>query len=768
VATEPPPRNPFVGPLPFERKDADLFFGRVGEVQELVSRIVANRVVVLYAASGAGKTSLLNAGVLPLLEREERFEVLPSARFSRVAVADDAGRSVENVYVYTTLLNWSERAVTLSEPSELTPEPSEAPASAATSAVTAETTLGDFLTTRGHLRDARGRPLPRVVVFDQFEEIFTVNPEYWEHREEFFRELADALDADRYLRVVLALREDYVAQLEQLLPLLPSYVRFRLEQLSRDGAIEAVTGPVAKAGRSFGTGVAEALVQDLQTLRVDVGGEKPTEMPGEFVEPVQLQVVCQSLWSELPPDVKEITEQHTHTFGDVDEVLERFYDDAVRAAAKAAHVRGKRLRQWVEDAFITSVGTRSTIYRTAESTADIPNAAIEELEDRHLIRGDWRAGARWYELTHDRFIGPIQSSNARFRAEASRARRRRLRTAVGVLASLLVVFGVTWSFTSVFAEPLEPLAALSLESPSPVLNVNFASYQQLSGRKPSGSKGQRARNGNLVRLQITTQGLRKKFLVIESSTIDAKSHLPVRDDTQRVVQLLRPESNRENSLQEIWIPLLPRSGRFAYLIRITTQDGIVLDQDETRPFTIDANEKAVSQNVVLLALRVVKTGRGFGTVVSSPSGIDCGSTCSSEYAKGTRVNLLAFPARQPIVKSLFTGWARGCSGSGGCTVTVAPSTVVVADFARAPRRDVVAFTGGIGVRYRYSPRMANLVPGNGPFEGDRVTIYCYTKGERVKGNSYWVKIALTPDRYIPATYLRHGHSGRPPGDVSVC
>ena len=296
--------------------------------------------------------------------------------------------------------------------------------------------------------DARGRRLARVVVFDQFEEIFTAYPEYWDHREGFFEQLADALEDDRYLRVVLALREDYVAQLEPLLPLLPSHVRFRLERLGQDAAIEAVTGPVARAGRSFAPGVAEALVEDLQTLRVDVGAEQPLETPGEFVEPVQLQVVCQSLWKELPPDVEQITEQHVDTSGDVDEVLERFYDDVVEAAAEAAHVRQGRLREWIEDALITSVGTRSTIYRTGESTAEIPNAAIEALENRHLIRGDWRAGARWYELTHDRLIGPIQSSNRSFREEITRRRFRRALVVVGCLLALVLGLVVARVVTS--------------------------------------------------------------------------------------------------------------------------------------------------------------------------------------------------------------------------------------------------------------------------------------------------------------------------------
>jgi hypothetical protein len=90
VTTERP--NPYVGPRPFDEEDAPLFFGREAEVHELVSRVVANRVVLFYAASGAGKTSLLNAGATPSLRDEERFEVLPRARLRRVT-EDEIRRS---------------------------------------------------------------------------------------------------------------------------------------------------------------------------------------------------------------------------------------------------------------------------------------------------------------------------------------------------------------------------------------------------------------------------------------------------------------------------------------------------------------------------------------------------------------------------------------------------------------------------------------------------------------------------------------------------
>src|SRR5262249_60574664 len=71
-------QTPYVGPRPFGRDEKDLFFGRDRETRDLCSLVVAHPIVLLYAASGAGKSSLLNAGLIPLLETRG-YEVLPSA-----------------------------------------------------------------------------------------------------------------------------------------------------------------------------------------------------------------------------------------------------------------------------------------------------------------------------------------------------------------------------------------------------------------------------------------------------------------------------------------------------------------------------------------------------------------------------------------------------------------------------------------------------------------------------------------------------------------
>lgn len=60
--------KPYKGPESYKPEDASLFFGRDDEAEQLVARIISSRFTLLHAQSGAGKTSLLNARVIPGLE----------------------------------------------------------------------------------------------------------------------------------------------------------------------------------------------------------------------------------------------------------------------------------------------------------------------------------------------------------------------------------------------------------------------------------------------------------------------------------------------------------------------------------------------------------------------------------------------------------------------------------------------------------------------------------------------------------------------------
>jgi hypothetical protein len=83
---------------------------------------------------------------------------------------------------------------------------------------------------------------------------------------------------------------------------------------------------------------------------------------------------------------------------------------------------------------------------------------------------------------------------------------------------------------------------------------------------------------------------------------------------------------------------------------------------------------------VCCSLTVTKLGSGSGTVTSSPSGIDCGATCTAAFSNGTMVTLTA----TPDAGSTFTGWSGDCTGTGPCVVTMDQDRAVTATFDIAP------------------------------------------------------------------------------------
>ncbi len=383
--------NPYVGPRPFERGDRHNFYGRDREARELRALVVAEREVLFYAQSGAGKTSLLNAQVIPALE-DKGFRVLPLARVGSELPPGIDPQAVDNVFVFSALLTLGGQDVA---PQTLL-----------------DHSLNSFLQTHHPPPEAR----PPVLIFDQFEELFASHRHRWQEAEGFFRQVRAALDALPSLGVVFAMREDHVAEVDPYAPLFPRRLRarFRMERLGPAGALAAVRRPAKNAGCPFAPGVAERLVDDLRRTKVQryLGTGEEVTVEGPFVEPVQLQVVCNRLWANLPEQKDSAIQwAEVEQYGDVDRALTDFYESALSLTARQTQAGERELRRWFGRQLITPMGTRGLALRGPDQTAGLPNPAVDTLEAQHLIRAEVRAGARWYELAHDRLIEPIRESN---------------------------------------------------------------------------------------------------------------------------------------------------------------------------------------------------------------------------------------------------------------------------------------------------------------------------------------------------------------------
>src|SRR5215510_9386729 len=99
-----PADNPYVGPRAFTFAERNRFFGREREARELLSRVIAERLVLFYAQSGAGKTSLINTRLIPQLkDKSVGYTVLPVSR-----VSGDVPQSVQdaaNIFIFNLLLH---------------------------------------------------------------------------------------------------------------------------------------------------------------------------------------------------------------------------------------------------------------------------------------------------------------------------------------------------------------------------------------------------------------------------------------------------------------------------------------------------------------------------------------------------------------------------------------------------------------------------------------------------------------------------------------
>ncbi len=393
--------NPYVGPYTFTREQRDLFFGRKLEARNLLALVIAERLVLFYAQSGAGKSSLINTCLIPDLE-EEGFKVLP---IGRVGITPPSDGKVDNIFIHNLQSSLSQQNLNANP----LPNPN--------------VTLKDFLHSLAFTRPTDnynqptdfdgGEPPPRVLIIDQFEEIFTTHLEAWGRREGFFKQLREVLEDDDRLWIVLVMREDYVAALTPYVHLLPDKLRARLylERLEYKAALEAVKKPAALYGRTFAKDVATILINDLR--RLQLGHSSP--LFGQYVEPVHLQIVCRRLWDRLPSDRKIILEEDLGEAGNVNQALTDFYEDCLKKVLPTYPTLSERhLRAWVDTYLITPSRTRGLVQQKENETGGLPNTAVDILCEARLIRTERRGQNTWYELTHDRLIEPIQTRNTKW------------------------------------------------------------------------------------------------------------------------------------------------------------------------------------------------------------------------------------------------------------------------------------------------------------------------------------------------------------------
>ncbi|MGB7906062.1 MAG: hypothetical protein WCF43_15305, partial [Steroidobacteraceae bacterium] len=206
-------------------------------------------------------------------------------------------------------------------------------------------------------------------------------------------------------RILISLREDYLAHLESVKGTMPSITqnRMRLARMTGEQALSAVIKP---GGKLVSQEVAESIV------RFVAGG---SELPNAEVEPSLLSLICRELNTvRLAQGRAEISADLLA--GSRDTILTEFYERAL--ADQPADVR-----RVIEDELLTESGYRESLAEERVAKALIAAGAepdaLAKLVDRRLLRIEERLDMRRVELTHDVLCGVVRSSrNLRHEREA--------------------------------------------------------------------------------------------------------------------------------------------------------------------------------------------------------------------------------------------------------------------------------------------------------------------------------------------------------------
>jgi hypothetical protein len=410
-------RNPWLGLASFTEETRAFFYGREEEVAELARRVQRKLLTVLFGQSGLGKTSILRAGLVPRLRSQGYCPIYVRIDYGHDAPepADQLKQAISRTARHSG--QWTQAGVAIEGES-----------------------LWEFLHHRDDvLRDEAGNTLIPLLIFDQFEEIFTLaqSDDFGRARAaRFVEELADLVEnrppkaleaklelddaaAERFdftrsdYRVLISLREDYLAPLESLKKAMPSISqnRLRLAPMTGTQALSAVLQP----GKKLVTEEVAAAI-----VRFVAGG---AELANAEVEPSLLSLICRELNdARLAQGRSEISLDLLA--GSHATILSNFYERALADQPAA-------VRQIIEDDLLTSSGYRENIAEERlVSQFKAVGAAPETLStlvNRRLLRIEERLDVRRVELTHDVLCGVVKASrDLRHEREAEQATERKL------------------------------------------------------------------------------------------------------------------------------------------------------------------------------------------------------------------------------------------------------------------------------------------------------------------------------------------------------
>jgi Novel STAND NTPase 1/WD domain, G-beta repeat len=428
--------NPWPGLASYDESSFSFFSGRTAESAELFRRILDEPITVLFGKSGLGKTSLLKAGVFPRLRDRDLLPIL-------IRLQLRAGADPLTAQVQRTLFD------------ELRSQGIEHPG------IRDGESFWEYLhRARLEFWTPQNRLVRPVFVFDQFEELFTLGRSMTADVQAFREDLADlaenripgavagrledgpAAEAGLDLqtmpyKIVIALREDFLADLEGWRVTIPSLRRnrMRLLPMGPEQAFQAVCNDRTRHLVSEVIGRKIVAFLSSPAGGADDDGRDDSALP--TVEPALLSLFCRGVNEHRKLEIKTQFDDALLEGGKGTIVLD-FYRTSLAD-------QPVRVRTFIEEELITEHGYRNS-YSVDDAIARnaVTARELETLINRHLLRHEHHLGADRVELTHDLLTrAVVEERDERRQAEQTvldRRQRWRLIAIAAAFALVAVVF----------------------------------------------------------------------------------------------------------------------------------------------------------------------------------------------------------------------------------------------------------------------------------------------------------------------------------------
>lgn len=399
--------NRYPGVKPFSTSEDFLYFGRQSDVAALNTLIFVRQTVVLYGKSGYGKSSLINAGIIPKLKENELWNHF-TVRFNNYSEKE----SGQNVSPVQTLRQKLSENIILNKDNVLD------------KLIPKEDSFWYWI----KQLQFNNRKTNYILFFDQFEELFTYPKSQIQNFSEqlsellyntlplkFKKKVAEAdeqnfINDDEHeflydkpeVKVVFSIRSDRLALLNTLTDRHPSILQhcYELNALSVYDAQQAIIKP-ASLPKELGFETAAFSFSETAINKIINSVANPQD--GK-IEAATLQIVCRYVEDNLVL-VNKLSTIDENNLGDITDIFQQYYQGILN---KLSITEKYKAQQLIEDELIDGERRNPLSATYIKTKFGISDNLLSQLEQSSLLRKERDASGRiLYEVSHDSLVAAI-------------------------------------------------------------------------------------------------------------------------------------------------------------------------------------------------------------------------------------------------------------------------------------------------------------------------------------------------------------------------